>query len=89
MLDELWYGNITFESHVDGDREYKKESKKLLDLYDKFLPLLSEEQKKAFEKFNDQQVALSAISEKDAFIAGVRFGAEFMLDVFCNAEPNF
>ena len=89
MLDELWYGNTAFESHTAGDKEYKKETRKLLELYDSFMPLLSEEQAKAFNTLNDQQLSVYALSEKDAFVAGVRFGAEFMLDVLCNIELNF
>lgn len=88
ILNELWYGNCTFESHTTGDKEYKKETQKLLQQYDKFLPLLSDEQEKAFSAFNDQQMSVCAIAEKDAFIAGVRFGVEFMLDALCNVELN-
>ena len=89
MLDELWYGNTCFESHTAGDKEYKKESKKLCELSEKLLHMLSEEQREAFNQFSDQQLSVYAISEKDAFIHGVRFGAEFMLDVLCNVELNF
>jgi len=89
MLDELWYGNMTFEPHTAGDKEYKKETKKLCEMSDKFLPMLSEEQRKAFNELSDQQLSVYAISEKDAFITGVRFGVEFMLDALCNVELNF
>ena len=89
MLDELWYGNTTFESHTAGDKEYKKESKKLCELSEKLLPMLSEEQREAFNQFSDQQLTVYAIGEKDAFICGVRFGVEFILDVLCNIELNF
>ena len=53
------------------------------------MPLLTDEQKKAFNALNDQQLSVYALSEKDAFIHGVRFGVEFILDVFCNIELNF
>lgn len=89
MLDELWYGNICFESHTAGDKEYKKETQKLCEMSDKFMPLLTEEQRKAFNALNDQQLSVYALSEKDAFIHGVRFGVEFMLDALCNIEFNF
>ena len=89
MLDELWYGNMTFESYTALDKEYKKETKKLCELSDKFMPLLTEEQRKAFNELNDKQLSVYALGEKDAFISGVRFGVEFMLDVFCNIELNF
>lgn len=26
MLEELWYGNVNFESHTADDKEYKKET---------------------------------------------------------------
>ena len=89
LLDELWYGNVNFESHTADDKEYKKETKKLWELSEKFMPLLTDEQKKAFNALNDQQLNVYALSEKDAFIHGVRFGVEFILDVFCNIELNF
>ena len=89
MLDELWYGNMTFESHTAGDKEYKKETKKLCEMSDRFMPLLTEEQKKEFNALNDQQLGVYALAEKDAFISGVRFGVEFMLDALCNVELNF
>ena len=53
------------------------------------MPLLTEEQKKEFNALNDQQLGVYALAEKDAFISGVRFGVEFMLDALCNVEPNF
>ncbi len=34
-LDELWYGNIGYESRTSGDREYSRETKKLLALSEK------------------------------------------------------
>lgn len=89
ILDELWYGNVNFEGHTAGDKEYKKETKKLWELSEKFMPMLNDEQKKAFNTLNDQQLSVYALSEKDAFIHGVRFGVEFILDVFCNTELNF
>ena len=89
MLDELWYGNMVFEAYTAGDREYKKETAKLLTLSEKFLPTLSPEQKEVFNALSDQQLSVHAIAEKDAFISGVRFGVEFMLDVLCNVELNF
>ena len=85
-LDELWYGNIGYESHTSGDREYSRETKKLLALSEKLIPMLSDEQKQAFDKFNDQQLHVYAISEKDAFVAGVRLGAELILDVLCDVD---
>ena len=89
MLDELWYGNLLFESYTSEDKEYKKEAKKLLTLSESFIPTLSEEQKEAFNALNDQQLSVYALSEKDAFISGVRFGVEFILDGFCKVELNF
>ena len=84
MLEELWYSNINQESHVTGDKEYFRELKKLAELGDKLMGILSEEQKKLHEQLQDQQIHVSAIGEKDAFVAGVRFGAEFILDVLCD-----
>ena len=89
MLDELWYGNMCFEGHTANDQEYKKATKKLCDMSEKFMPLLSEEQRKEFNELNDQQLSVYALAEKDAFITGVRFGVEFMLDSLCNVELNF
>ena len=89
MLDELWYGNMTFENYTASDKEYRKATKKLCEMSDKFMPLLTEEQKKEFNALNDQQLGVYALAEKDAFISGVRFGVEFMLDALCNVEPNF
>lgn len=89
MLEELWYGNVNFESHTADDKEYKKATKKLCEMSDKFMPLLTEEQKKEFNALNDQQLGVYALAEKDAFISGVRFGVEFMLDALCNIELNF
>ena len=89
MLDELWYGNMVFEDYTAADKEYKKETAKLLTLSESFILSLSQEQKEAFNALNDQQLCVHAIAEKDAFISGVRFGVEFMLDALCNVELNF
>jgi len=85
ILDEIWYGNTTFETHTAGDAEYKKEIRKLVELSDSFTPLLSDEQRKSFDDLNDQQVSVAALGEKDAFIAGVRYGSKLILDVLLSS----
>ena len=82
LLEEIWRGNVSpGERFIRRDSEYQKITKKSSDLMDQLTEDLSPKANELLETFLDQNNAMHCISEEDAFVQGVRFGAKFILDV--------
>ena len=82
VLERLWKGDIRpSERRFREDGRYAElmhEAKKIEDV---FYEELSAAGKKIYKDHYDLQLQMLDISEQDAFIQGVLFGARFMLDV--------
>ena len=89
-LEDLYYGNI-----VPADKAIKKGSE-----YSKFLNLaakneeklsvtLTKEQKSLFEKYKECTHEMYGISEKEAFVEGVKLGVKIIVETYTNKSPNF
>ena len=82
LLEELWKGHITpNERAVREGSPYQRISHESSVCVSRIRSELSEEGKQAFDRFCQNEVQLSEIAEQDAFIRGVRIGAQFILDV--------
>ena len=82
VLKDLWWGNISpSEREMKNGGEYQKTQRKATVLADEFREELSKDGKRAFEEYENAQNDLCEIGEFDAFVKGVRFGAQMMLDV--------
>lgn len=82
LLEELWRGEITpSERAVRKDSPYHKISHEATDLCELLRKELSSEGKKLLDEYHNKQMQLADISLQDAFIRGVRIGAQFVLDV--------
>lgn len=82
ILDNLW--NCKVRPSERGFREgsqYSELMHKSQMLENAFCSELSSAGKKLYREDYDVQMQMLNISEQDAFIKGVRFGARFMLDV--------
>ena len=82
ILDNLW--NCKIRPSERGFREgsqYSELMHKSRALEDAFYSELSSAGKKLYREDYEMQMQMLDISEQDAFIKGVRFGARFMLDV--------
>lgn len=82
ILDDLW--NCKVRPSERGFRvgsQYSELMHKSQKLEDAFYSELSSAGKKLYREDYEIQMQLLDISEQDAFIKGVRFGARFILDV--------
>ena len=82
ILEELWYGNICFES---GPHKLSKEAKKLMGYisnhYDELYSILNDEQKKIFQKLDDCHSELADINEREIFVYAFCLGARIAIEV--------
>ena len=82
ILEDLWSGKFSLADRaIRKGSPYQKIGQEASDWLDAFRKELSPEGKKAFDRYYNSQMALWDISEKDAFVRGVRLGARFILDV--------
>ena len=82
VLEDLWKGKeINGDKLVRSNSRYEKVFHQTVKLVDEFCKELSPEGAKAFEDYQTATVELRDIAELDSFIRGVRFGAQFILDV--------
>lgn len=88
VLEDLWTGNVAFRAEtVQGGSLYQEISRKSISYLEKFRKELSPEGKKALDAYYNAQMQLGDISEREAFIRGVRLGAQFILDVIGEYTP--
>lgn len=82
-LENLSYGNI-----VPADKDIRRGSEysKLLNLSvrneEKLMLTLSKEQKVIFEKYKDCVIEMNSISEKEAFVQGMKLGIKIITETF-------
>lgn len=82
VLGNLWNGKITPSERgfCDGSK-YAELLKKSCALEKEFYAELSPRGKKLYKENYELQMQMISSSEQDAFIKGIRFGAQFMLDI--------
>ena len=82
VLEDLWKGNIDPSGRaIREGSEYQKISHEAIECMNAFHKELSAEGKKVFDEYYSKEMILADLSEQDAFIKGIRFGAQFILDV--------
>lgn len=87
ILEELYNSSVNpHESHISNSEEYKRLNKKLSDDIEKFVQTLNKQQRHAFERIEACAAKLNAVAEKDRYIAGVRAGAQMMLEMLEKGE---
>lgn len=89
-IENLYYGNI-----VPAEKGIKKGSEysKLLNLAarneEKLSATLTKEQKILFEKYKDCTLEMYGISEKEAFVEGVKLGVKIVAETIFDESENF
>ena len=89
-LENLYYGNI-----FPADKDLKRGSKyaRLLNQSvqheEKLIPTFSKEQASIFEKYRVCVTEMNSISEKEAFIQGMKLGIKIIVEVFIDDSKNF
>lgn len=85
ILEDVWYGNICpYDNLIDGDEEYSRELKVMMKFEDLVFGEVSGAIKEDIEKMVEAQQKLSCITDKNAFVIGVRFGVKMMIDTICS-----
>ena len=90
ILDSIYRGDITpKEKTFRKGTEYAKYTARMAEDGEALLDELTEKGKDILKSYDEHQADLNYISEQDAFIEGVRFGARFILDVINPSESQF
>ena len=88
LLSELWYGNIEPQDcTIPRNSEYKHLLTKICEYEEQFRGILSPEQQKDFEDYENSTISVTAISEEAAFVYGFRLGAKMMMEVLEDLKP--
>ena len=87
ILEELWY---TYQIGILA--EQKPEEREALDdfvlLQEKLRESLTEEQKAIYDNYEICAIKSNCISEKEAFIKGVRFATQYLFETLGNPNPK-
>lgn len=85
MLENLWY-SYQEENFSKQSKEEKKILNVLIDNEEKLRASLNEEQKEWLQNYEIYMNERVCISEKNAFIEGIRFSANFLAEAFYKGE---
>ena len=82
ILGNLWEGNVyPHEHYIRDEKDYRRALAAFADVKEKSLNAIPEEHKAMLLDLIAAQDKITDITERDAFIEGVRFGAQFVMDV--------
>lgn len=81
ILEDLWWDRVALEPTSQKSAEYRQRQTTANRLEDQLACKLSPELKEEFETFCEEDCALNAVAECEAFVHGVRLGAHFVLEV--------
>ena len=90
ILHDLWNGELyPAERNCPTDEQYRTARKHMVEQEDLFWKELSPAGKHAYEAFQDARSDLIWQENQNAFVQGVRFGVQFMLDALsCEAAQK-
>lgn len=82
FIEKLWSeGLLPSEMKRGAGTQYKKQLSEVEKTSEKLFTMLSEDEKKIFEKYMDSQAELSCMDNCEIFASGFRIGARMMLEV--------
>lgn len=83
ILEDLYYGNIVpAEKGIKRGSEYSQLLHLAARNEEKLSATLTEEQKILFEKYKDCTMEMYGISEKEAFVDGVKLGVKIIVETY-------
>lgn len=82
ILEDLWYSYL-MENSIERNTEKKKILNILTANEEKLHEKLNKEQKEALENYENSLYEINSISEKEAFIKGIRFATMFLIEALC------
>jgi len=85
VLEELFYGNISVnERSIAENKELKETLNLVVKNEEKLLNMLSDKQKKQFEKYKDSHNEMTTICEKVVFTDGYSLGSRMAYESMNN-----
>ena len=85
-LENFYFGNIT-PSEYRQSKESKKKLSEMPKLLDEIRSILTtEQQKEKLEQIENCQLSLIALSEKDAYIEGFKFGVKMISEIYADSQ---
>ena len=87
ILEDLYYGNISPWSDYEPCPEITVVAARNNKTIEKLQTSISDrEQKELLEKLINGHSELTALTDKDAFLAGFKFGAKVMMEILANPK---
>lgn len=87
-LEDFYFGNIN-PSEYKQSRDTKKKLSMMTKLLDELRSMLTtEQQKEKLEQIENCQLSLIALSEKDAFIEGFKFGVRMTTEIYSDTQQR-
>ena len=87
-LENFYFGNIN-PSDYRQSRATKKKLSEMSRLLDELRPILTtEQQKDKLEQIENCQLALIALSEKDAYIVGFKLGVRMATEIYADTQQR-
>ena len=83
----VWEYRTLRDRTIPRNSEYKKLLSKIREHEEQFRGIISTEQQKDFEDYENATISVTAISEEAAFVYGFRLGARIMLEVLEDLKP--
>ena len=89
VLDQLWGGEIRpCDRVVKRGSEYERIRDMAQREHDRFWSLLTPEAKEAYKAFEEANLSLMSISDRDFFVKGFRLGVQLVLAAICEDDTQ-
>ena len=85
-LESFYFGNINPSEYKQSKDTKKKLSEMTRLLEELRSTITTEQQKEKLEQIENCQLSLIALSEKDAFIEGFKFGVKMTTEIYADAQ---
>lgn len=87
-LEDFYFGNIN-PSEYKQCKDTKRKLSDMTKLLDELKNLLTTEpQKEKLEQIDNCQLSLIALSEKDAYIEGFKFGVKMTTEIYADTQQR-
>lgn len=87
-LENFYFGNIN-PSEYKQSKDTKKKLSEMTRLLDELKALLiMEQQKEKLEQIDNCQLSLIALSERDAYIEGFKFGVKIITEIYTDTQQR-
>ena len=87
-IDNFYFGNIN-PSEYKQSKDTKKKLSEMTRLLDELKSMLTtEQQKEKWEKIDQCQLSLIALSERDAYIEGFKLGVKMTTEIYADTQQR-